>query len=45
MITVPVIAAAHVPAHVPADWPGWLVIIVIGLLLLRWLLGLLGVGK
>jgi hypothetical protein len=36
--------AAHMPAHVPANWPGWLVIIVIGLLLLAGFLKLLG-GK
>jgi hypothetical protein len=39
-----VLAAAHAPAHIPADWPGWLVIGVIGLIVLRWLLKMLGIG-
>lgn len=30
---------------IPSDWPGWLVIIAIGLLLLRFLLKVLGVLK
>ena len=33
------------PPHVPANWPGWVVIIVAALLFLSWLLRLLGVGK
>jgi hypothetical protein len=37
----PVLAAAgHLP-KIPADWPGWLVIAVIAVLLLRGLLKLL----
>jgi hypothetical protein len=31
--------------HLPANWPGWVVIIVVGLLVLSWLLRLLGIGK
>lgn len=30
---------------IPADWPGWLVVAVIGFLVLRWLLGVLGIRK
>jgi hypothetical protein len=37
------LASAPKPPHIPADWPGWLVLIVIGLLLGRWLLKLLGI--
>jgi hypothetical protein len=31
--------------QLPANWPGWVVIILIGLLVLGWLLRLLGLGK
>jgi hypothetical protein len=43
----PAVAAAahHVPKKVPANWPGWLVIIVGGLILPRWFLKWLGVGR
>ena len=34
----PVLAAA---GSLPANWPGWLVIIVLGLLVLAWLLKVL----
>lgn len=37
-------ATANSP-HLPANWPGWAVIIVVILLVLSWLLRLLGVGK
>jgi hypothetical protein len=33
------------PSKLPADWPGWLIIIVIGFFVLRWLLRLLGIGR
>ena len=33
--------ALNTPAHVPANWPGWLVIIIAGLLVLSWLLKVL----
>lgn len=39
------LAAAHMPTKLPADWPGWLIIIVVLLLGLRWLLKLLGIAK
>lgn len=39
------LAAAHLPPDIQANWPGWLVIFVIGLIALRWLLRALGVGK
>ena len=38
-------AAAHMPEHLPANWPGWVIIFVIGFFVLRWLLRLLGIGK
>lgn len=41
MIAEPLTAAASNSPHVPANWPGWLVIIVIGLLILSWLLKIL----
>ena len=41
MITEPVLAAAKAAPHLPANWPGWAVIIAIGLLFLSWLLKLL----
>lgn len=37
--------AASVPQRIPADWPGWLVIIAAGAFVLYWLLGLLGLRK
>ena len=43
MIAESLLAAAA--KGLPADWPGWLIIIVIGLFVLRWLLRLLGIGK
>lgn len=38
-------AATATSPHLPANWPGWAVIIVVALLVLSWLLRLLGVGK
>jgi hypothetical protein len=38
VVTEPVLAAAR---SLPANWPGWAVIIVIGLLVLSWLLKIL----
>lgn len=37
-------ASGHVP-KIPADWPGWLVLILIGLGVLYWLAGVLGLRK
>lgn len=46
-VTTPraVTAAYKVPSKIPSDWAGWLVIILILGLALRWLLKLLGLGK
>jgi hypothetical protein len=38
-------AAAHMPTHLPADWPGWLFIVIVLFFILRWALGVLGIGK
>jgi hypothetical protein len=37
--------AFDMPKNVPPNWPGWLIIIVIGFFVLRWLLRLLGIGR
>jgi hypothetical protein len=37
-------ASGQIP-RIPADWPGWLVIGIVALLLARWLLRLLGILK
>jgi hypothetical protein len=46
-VTTPqaVTAAYKAPSKIPSDWAGWLVIILILGLALRWLLKLLGLGK
>jgi hypothetical protein len=41
VITESVLPAAKAAPHLPANWPGWAVIIAIGLLLLSWLLKIL----
>jgi len=38
-----VLAASGQLPKIPADWPGWAVIIIVLLLLARWLLKLLGI--
>jgi hypothetical protein len=41
----PAASASGTSRSLPANWPGWLALIVIGLLVLRGLLKLLGIGK
>ena len=40
-----VLAAAHMPTHLPADWLGWLVVIIGLIIALRVVLKVLGLGK
>lgn len=40
-----VLAAAHMPKQLPADWLGWLIIIIGLIIALRFVLRLLGLSK